>query len=429
MLMASPAICSGAGFAGDYFLFSEDDGLITLTLSQSPDGQFTGTLTMDGYPATIVARQQGENLVGQLHEGDGEMYQFRARLGANQLDMTFDDGEYLSLQVGKPDANSWAQSPQPNAPPLAGFPDQFPTYPSQNSPPQPQAGQNYPQQGFPQPPQQTSPQPGYPQQNYPQQGYPQQGYPQQGDSQQSYPQQGYPQQGYPQQTYPQQGYPQQGNPQQGSPQQGYPQQGYPQQGNPQQDYPQQGQPNPTYPGSSNPGQYSQGRPNSAIQGQATMSINGQPLSPQQVQQLAQFGIQAQPGQYWYDPSCGAWGVWGMPTAGFVTAGIPVAPLPPNASNGTSGVFINGRNLPASEATYLQQLAGSPITPGQYWLNAQGDAGPVGGPAQINFLQRAKQAGGNSEWVRPGAHGWQNQDGSGGVWIQNPYGGTGTTVTY
>ncbi len=339
-------------YGGDYYHYSEDDGLVTLTLNQDASGAVTGTLTLDGYPAKIVARQQGNELQGELREGDGEVYPFRAQLFAGALNMAFDDGDYVSLKQGKPDPSLVAQAEAR----AQAFEQEF--------------GGQYPQTG---------------QQTYPQNQYPQN----------QYPQNQYPQNQYPQNQYPQQ------QPQR-NPQEGYPQQGYPQSGQP--SYPQAG-------------------------GQAQITVNGRPLSPQDLQQLARSGVQIQPGAYWYDTKCGAWGVWGMPTAGFVAAGIPAAPLPPNASNGNTGIFINGRNLAMNEALYLQQLAQGPIMPGQYWLDAQGNAGQMGGPPLINFLQAAQNARGKFEWNKPGARGWEEPNGSGGVWIANPYGGTGTTVTY
>ncbi|MEM7432890.1 MAG: hypothetical protein AAF351_13275 [Pseudomonadota bacterium] len=160
-----------------------------------------------------------------------------------------------------------------------------------------------------------------------------------------------------------------------------------------------------------------------------VSVNGQALTQQQVQSLAAYGIKMEPGHYWYDPACGAWGIWGGPTAGFIQAGIPVPTLPAHASQGMTNVYINGRNIPQSELTYLSALAQGPIYPGNYWLDANGNAGVVGGPALINFLHAAQQDGSNA-WYGDGSSGWSSADGqSGGVWISNPYGGTGTTVTY
>ena len=164
---------------------------------------------------------------------------------------------------------------------------------------------------------------------------------------------------------------------------------------------------------------------------ADISINGKRLDANEVRALAQYGVQAQSGNYWYDAVSGAWGAWGGPTAGFVAAGIPSAPLPSNASNGMTGVLINGRNITQGELAFLQNLARSPIPPGQYWLDANGYAGQVGGPPLINFLQAAQtqQQPQTSSWYGKNAAGYSSSDGSGGIWIANPHGGTGTTVTY
>lgn len=167
-------------------------------------------------------------------------------------------------------------------------------------------------------------------------------------------------------------------------------------------------------------------------GASTLWVNGRALSEQQISALEAYGLRAEPGRYWYDPVCGAWGIWGGPTAGFIQPRIPVpAALPRHASNGDTGVTINGREIARVELAYLQVLAQGPIYPGNYWLDAMGNAGAVGGPPLINFLQAAQaQQGGGNAWYGKGASGWSSADGSsGGVWISNPYGGTGTTVTY
>lgn len=123
-----------------------------------------------------------------------------------------------------------------------------------------------------------------------------------------------------------------------------------------------------------------------------MFVNGKPLSIAQEKALASLGFSPRPGRFWYDPVSGAFGPWGMQTSGFLKAGVPAAPLAANASNGTSGVFVNGRNLPFAEVLFLAGLAGGPLAPGHYWLDAKGNAGKQGKPAFINFLDRAKEMG-------------------------------------
>src|SRR4051794_2225846 len=79
-------------------------------------------------------------------------------------------------------------------------------------------------------------------------------------------------------------------------------------------------------------------------------INGRNLSEQQVLALKQtYGARPRPGNYWYDARSGLYGVVGYPAYSFMSPGHDFGPLPANASRGTSGVFVNGRQLPRAEA--------------------------------------------------------------------------------
>ena len=141
--------------------------------------------------------------------------------------------------------------------------------------------------------------------------------------------------------------------------------------------------------------------------QAQVLVNGQPLEPAA---LAQMGGQVPPGQYWYDAQSGAYGVWGGPTQGFIQAGLPIpAPLPPNASNGNTGVFINGRNLPQQDLAGVNQLAGRTLQPGRYLVNAQGQLSMEGG-GQIADLkaQYQQQSQQSSQSVAPVQNGKTGQ---------------------
>lgn len=75
-------------------------------------------------------------------------------------------------------------------------------------------------------------------------------------------------------------------------------------------------------------------------------INGMRLRDEQVRALEQqYRIPIQDGAYWYDRCTGAWGVQGGPTVGFIYAGMNLGgPLRADASNGNTGVWINGRQL-------------------------------------------------------------------------------------
>lgn len=126
--------------------------------------------------------------------------------------------------------------------------------------------------------------------------------------------------------------------------------------------------------------------------QSHVVINGERIAPDVVTALEQqYGVRVQAGRYWYDARSGAWGFDGGPTVGFIAAGVDVGgPLRENASRGASGVFINGRELPAQDVTALYGLLGA-VYPGRYWMDAQGYVGAEGGPALLNLFQLARQA--------------------------------------
>ena len=119
-------------------------------------------------------------------------------------------------------------------------------------------------------------------------------------------------------------------------------------------------------------------------------INNVKLEDEQVQAFEnQYGIQMQSGNYWYDQWCGAWGVIGGPTLGFLLPGLAVGgPLKANASNGQTGVFVNGRELHAYDVMQLRKLIGT-VYQGRYWLDAYGNAGYEGGPVLVNLLQASQ----------------------------------------
>jgi hypothetical protein len=118
-------------------------------------------------------------------------------------------------------------------------------------------------------------------------------------------------------------------------------------------------------------------------------INGVQLSDQE---LAATGVPIPDGAYWYDAVCGAWGYQGGPCAGFTAPGLRVGgPLRADASNGNTGVFVNGRHLHMQDVMALQRLG--PVLPGRYWVDAQGNCGFEGGPAFVNLRAAAAQAGG------------------------------------
>jgi hypothetical protein len=100
------------------------------------------------------------------------------------------------------------------------------------------------------------------------------------------------------------------------------------------------------------------------------------------------------GRYWYDKVSGAWGMEGGPALGQIHAGLKLGgALRADASGGgqgrLTGVFINGRELHPRDVAALQQI--TPVVPGRYWVDAQGNGGYEGGPAIFNLYALAQQA--------------------------------------
>jgi len=136
-------------------------------------------------------------------------------------------------------------------------------------------------------------------------------------------------------------------------------------------------------------------------------VNKVALSDAQVAGLEQqFQTQIRDGAYWYDTKTGAWGLEGGPTAGLIPAGLSLGgPLLPDASNGNTGVFINGRELHALDVMALQQLG--PVYRGRYWMDAMGNVGFEGGPPLLNLYVLAQQRAGktgkaNSVYTKDGS---------------------------
>lgn len=125
-------------------------------------------------------------------------------------------------------------------------------------------------------------------------------------------------------------------------------------------------------------------------------VNGSRLSAQEIQMLRQIlGVPADAsipaGDYWYDNISGLWGKRGGPTLGQILPGLKLGGLlAADASDGDSGVFINGREIHRQELAYLQSLFGT-VNRGRYWLNGWGIGGYEGGPPVFN-LRAAAQSG-------------------------------------
>ena len=120
-----------------------------------------------------------------------------------------------------------------------------------------------------------------------------------------------------------------------------------------------------------------------------------------------YGVRPTPGRYWYDASSGLWGVVGRPSAGFLLAGHELGRLASDASNGDTGVFMNGRELPYAEWMSFSAILGAPLQRGRYWLDGQGNAGVEGSAkAQVNLYAayRARIAAAGGGWSPDGGGG-------------------------
>lgn len=135
---------------------------------------------------------------------------------------------------------------------------------------------------------------------------------------------------------------------------------------------------------------------------SVVRINGSVLTTEQIQELEAFyGVTPVPGDYWYDAMSGLYGIMGYQAAGMMMPGHPFGELRSNASNGDTGVFMNGRELTLLEVNYIQMLLGTQTLPGRYWLDAFGNCGIEGYPIPlVNFYtvsQNLTGGGGDNFW--------------------------------
>lgn len=96
-----------------------------------------------------------------------------------------------------------------------------------------------------------------------------------------------------------------------------------------------------------------------------------------------YGVRVPPARYWYDPVSGVWGLEGGPAQGQIHPGLRLGgPLRADASNGDTGVFVNGRQLHRLEVAALQRC--TPVYRGRYWIIANGIGGVEGMPPSFNL---------------------------------------------
>jgi hypothetical protein len=146
-------------------------------------------------------------------------------------------------------------------------------------------------------------------------------------------------------------------------------------------------------------------------------INGGELTAEQVAALqSAYRFAPLPGRYWYDSNSGAWGFEGREAVGFILPGHDFGPLAADASQGHTGVFINGREINMIEAMRIQQTFGA-VYPGRWWLDGRtGYFGMEGNPMPLGNVHAALQAqnsgrSGDNFWSSATAAG--NDDGTSG----------------
>ncbi|XVE77255.1 hypothetical protein DITRI_Ditri13aG0047400 [Diplodiscus trichospermus] len=81
-------------------------------------------------------------------------------------------------------------------------------------------------------------------------------------------------------------------------------------------------------------------------GKSNVSVNGHAIPERVVKKAEKKAGPIRPGHYWYDFRAGFWGVLGGHCLGIILPFIEEFnyPMPENCSGGTTGVFVNGREL-------------------------------------------------------------------------------------
>jgi Adenylate and Guanylate cyclase catalytic domain len=126
---------------------------------------------------------------------------------------------------------------------------------------------------------------------------------------------------------------------------------------------------------------------------SSVFVNGRELSVPELQRhQALYNTTVQPGHYWYDAASGLYGPWGREALGYIRTGHEYGRVSPNASNGNTGIYLNGRHLNSVELGQWQNIFRQAIQPGRYWLDGNtGNVGVEGNAQPTGNVRAAIQA--------------------------------------
>ncbi|XP_054780241.1 LOW QUALITY PROTEIN: uncharacterized protein LOC129287967 [Prosopis cineraria] len=90
------------------------------------------------------------------------------------------------------------------------------------------------------------------------------------------------------------------------------------------------------------------------QARSNVTVNGQPIPNSVIKKAEKLAGPIQPGNYWYDFRAGFWGAMGGPCLGIIPPHIEEFshPMPENCAGGSTGVFVNGRELHQKDLNLL-----------------------------------------------------------------------------
>ncbi|XP_076954539.1 uncharacterized protein LOC143629035 [Bidens hawaiensis] len=90
------------------------------------------------------------------------------------------------------------------------------------------------------------------------------------------------------------------------------------------------------------------------QGKVNVTVNGHPIPDRLVKKAEKLAGPVLPGDYWYDPRAGFWGMMGGPCRGIILPFIEEFnhPMPDNCADGNTNVFVNGRELHQNDLALL-----------------------------------------------------------------------------